>query len=186
MRHGQVTELVGPTPFEVETLGISSLPEKDRAEILAFQKEVGALQRAIMGAYQVARDTADQLQYMKQAADTVPGVDPKLALQVRKLETRLQDILEKFSGDPTKPRRSEPAPPGILDRLRAATYGNWSTTYGPTNTHRRSYEIAEEEFSAVIGDLRKLVEKDVVAVGRKLEAAGAPWTPGRRIPDWQK
>jgi len=34
--------------------------------------------------------------------------------------------------------------------------------------------------------LRKLVEGDLVALEEKLEAAGAPWTPGRAIPRWQR
>ncbi len=47
---GKVTELVAPTPFEVETLGTSSLPEPDRQAVLAFQQKTGDLQRAVMGA----------------------------------------------------------------------------------------------------------------------------------------
>ena len=139
-----------------------------------------------MGAYQVAQDTAEQLKYIKRAIETTPSVDPNLATEARELELRLQDILERFTGDPTKPRRNEPGMPGILDRVRTVVFGHWSTSYGPTATHRRSYQIAADEFEAVLGDLKKLVEQDVAELGRKLEAAGAPWTPGRGIPNWRK
>ena len=184
--NGQLAELIPPTPFELEPLGMASLPEQNRQEILAFQKQTGELQRAVYGAYRVTQETATHMKYIKQAIDTTPGLDPNLAIEVRNVETRLQDILERFDGDPTKTRRNEPAMPGLLSRLQAVVYGHWSTTYGPTSSHRRSYEIAAEEYQAVLGDLKKLVEQDVVDLGRKLEAAGAPWTPGRGIPEWRR
>jgi hypothetical protein len=76
--------------------------------------------------------------------------------------------------------------PGILSRVQTVVYGHWSTTSGPTQSHRRSYDIAAQQYSAVLGDLQKLVEQDVPELGRKLEAAGAPWTPGRGIPQWRR
>jgi hypothetical protein len=182
----EVNELVGPTPFEIEPLGFSTMSDKDRQESVAFQQQTGDLQRAVMGAYRVARDTQEQLKYIKKAVEMVPGIDPQLAADARQLELRLTDILERFTGDPTKPRRNEPAPPGLLDRLQTVVYGHWSTTQAPTSTHRQCYEIAADEFAQLLGDLRKLVEKDIVALNRKLDAAQAPWTPGRGIPSWKK
>jgi len=38
----------------------------------------------------------------------------------------------------------------------------------------------------MLDDLRTLVESDLVALEEKLEAVGAPWTPGRAIPRWQR
>ena len=183
---GKVTELVGPTSFDVEPLGMSSLGEHDRRESLAFQKQTGELQRAVMGAYRVAQETATQIQYMKKVIEVTPNVDPTLGIEARNLELRLKDMLERFTGDPTKPRRNEPAAPGILNRLQTIVHGHWSTTQGPTSTQRRSYEIAADEFSELLGNLRKLVEKDVVALKRRLDAAGTPWTPGRGIPKWKR
>ncbi len=174
---GNVTQIAGPTEFEVEPLGAATIPEQDRAEVLAFQKKTGALQRAVMGAFQVAQESANQLKYMKNVIATTPGIDPKLAAKARELELRLQDVLERFSGDPTRPRRSEPATPGILSRVQTVVRGHWSTTHGPTNTHRKSYEIAADEFAKILGDLRKLVDKEMVALGNKLEAAGRPGHP---------
>ena len=140
---------------------MASLPEPDRQATLAFQKQTGELQRTVYGAYRVAQETAEQLKYIRRALDTVPGVDPNLAVEARALELRLQDMLERFEGDPTKPRRNEPGMPGILSRVQTVVSGHWTTTYGPTNSHRRSYEIAAEEYGALQDELRKLVEQDV-------------------------
>jgi hypothetical protein len=183
---GQLQQLAGPASFEVKPLGVEYLSQSQLQRNQAFQQKTAELQRAVMGAYRVAQDTAEQLEYLKRAAELTPGVDPQLRKQVRQTELRLQDMIEKFQGDPTRPRRNEPAMPGILSRVRTVVYGTWSTTQAATGTHQRSYEIAADEFSEVLAPLRKLVERDVPALGRKLEAAGAPWTPGRRIPDWKK
>ena len=77
---GKVTELVEPTDFQLEPLGFSTMSEKDRQASLAFQLKTGELQRAVMGAYRVAQETQEQLQYIQKAGETVPGIDPQLAL----------------------------------------------------------------------------------------------------------
>ncbi len=183
---GKLTELIAPTSFDVETLGLAALSEKDRKANLEFQKKTGELQRAVMGAYRVAQETDKQLKYIRKALEVAPRIDPKLAVEARELQLRLQDILERFSGDPTKPRRNEPATPGILSRVQTVVHGHWSTTQAPTATHRKSYDIAADEFTRLLRDLHKLVDKDVNALSRKLESAKAPWTPGRGIPAWKR
>ena len=49
---------------------------------------------------------------------------------------------------------------------------------------RDAYQIAGQEFTSVIANLRVLIRKDLVDIEKKLESAGAPWTPGR-ILGWQ-
>jgi photosystem II stability/assembly factor-like uncharacterized protein len=183
---GEVTELVPPTPFEVVPLGTPSLPRGDREAILAFQREMGELQRAIMGTSRAADDAAERLDHIKRAIEVYPGVDPALREEARELELRLTDLREALSGDPTKRRRSEPEMPGIMGRVQTAMFGTLSTTSPPTETHRMSYRIAADEFSEVYDDLRQLIEVDLVALEDRLEAAGVPWTPGRKLPRWTR
>jgi len=75
--------------------------------------------------------------------------------------------------------------PSVLSRIYdvVGARNNWSTTYGPTDTHRQSYEIAARDFEEVRPALRALIDTDLSQLEADLEAAGAPWTPGRRIPD---
>ena len=46
------------------------------------------------------------------------------------------------------------------------------------------YQIACDELAVQIPKLRKLVETDIKALEKQLDAAGAPPTPGR-LPDWK-
>ena len=183
---GEETELVPPTPFEVEPLGLPTLPPADREALLAFQQQTGRLQRAVMGASAAAGEAANRLKYIKRTIETTPGLGAGLRDEARTLELRLMDLRERFSGDRTLPRRSEPAPPGIMSRIQQVIFGHWSSTSAPTATHRKNYEVAEAEFSQMLDDLRTLVEQDLVALEQRLEAAGAPWTPGRGVPRWQR
>ena len=61
---------------------------------------------------------------------------------------------------------------------------DWYVTSAPTQSQRESYEHAGAEFTEVLAQLRKLILEDLVSLEEKLEAAGAPWTPGR-IPTWK-
>ena len=183
---GVTTELVPPVSFEVEALGTSTLPAADRARILAFQKKTGALQRAAMGANGVVREVQNRIKYIKRAVELTPDADMSLREEARKLELGIQDLSERLNGDPTKSRRSEPAMPGLLARIQQIVRGHWSSTSAPTATHRKNYEIAAAEFGEIVGALRALVERELPALEARLDAVGAPWTPGRKIPDWKQ
>ena len=65
------------------------------------------------------------------------------------------------------------------------TDGHWATS-ALTNSHRKNYEIAAAEFEEALKALRPLLEHDLPALHETLEAAGAPWSPGRRLPKWKK
>ncbi len=183
---GVVTPLVPPTPFELTPLGMPTLPPGDRAAILAFQRHVGELQRAVMGANAATGDAAERIDAIKQMIEVWPDADLALREEARALEIRLRDLQERLSGDPTRPRRSEPEMPGIMSRVRTIISGHWSTTASPTATHRRSYDIAAAALGEIYDDIRQLIEGDLPALEAKLEAAGAPWTTGRRLPEWRR
>ena len=177
--------MAGPVEFEVVPMGFQAMSESDRNAAFKFQQETANLQRAVLAAVEVANQADQQVDLIKRAIEISPQLPLEMRKEARDLELRLLDIRERFSGDPTKPRRSEPAMPGILSRIQTVVRGHWANTIGPTSTHRRNYEIAAEEFREVLVDLRKLVETDLVALSKKLDEAGAPWTPGRRIPDFE-
>ena len=54
----------------------------------------------------------------------------------------------------------------------------------PTQTQRDHYAAAAAEFEQVLARLRALVEGDLTRLEKSMEAAGAPWTPGR-LPEWK-
>jgi hypothetical protein len=79
---------------------------------------------------------------------------------------------------------NEADPPAIAERVNQVVGGHWSSSSAPTATHLENYRLASQAFAPVLADLRKLIEVDLKSLEDKLEAAGAPWTPGR-LPTWQ-
>jgi photosystem II stability/assembly factor-like uncharacterized protein len=180
--NGALTPLGGPQTFVVESIRLAVLPEKDRAALLAFQKKAGELQRAMMGASAAAEDAIKNLQFVKKALLETPGADPKLGETARAIEARLQDQLVILLGDRTRRRRDEPASPSLMNRVSAQLNAT-----GPiTETAKRGYEIAAEEFEKLLEKMRTTIEVDLKKLQAELEAAGAPWTPGRGVPVWKK
>ncbi len=179
---GTLARLAGPRTFEVEALGLATIPEKDRGALLAFQKKAGELQRAMMGAGAAAGESLRGLKVMKKALADTPRADPKLLERIVALEGRLQDALTKLYGDSTAGRRSEATSPGLMDRVGAEL----RSTSPATVTVKRDYEIAAEAFGPLLEELRAAIEVDLRKLGEELEAAGAPWTPGRGVPVWKK
>jgi photosystem II stability/assembly factor-like uncharacterized protein len=180
------TELVGPTPFVVEPLNFATLPPSDRTAILTFAKQTGELQRAALGCLEALNDGLSQVTNIKRIIERTPSLSLKLRHDARALELKLIDVRERFTGDPTKSRRFEPAPEGLIARIETIIAGHWTTTSGPTASHRQNYEIAAGEFEAALTALRPLLEHDLPALHETLEAAGAPWAPGRKLPKWKK
>ena len=59
--------------------------------------------------------------------------------------------------------------------------GHWDTRQAATGTQRRAIETASTEFALVARAVAQLIDGDLAQIEADLEAAGAPWTPGRRI-----
>jgi hypothetical protein len=69
-----------------------------------------------------------------------------------------------------------------MDRVSAQL----GSTAPITETVKRDYEIAADGFAKLIEEMRATIDVDLRKLGEELEAAGAPWTPGRGVPIWKK
>lgn len=182
MVEGEISEVIPKTEFEIEPITFGDTSEINRQAIVDFSKTVLKLANAVTAATTKATEASEQLEAIEGLTSSAAEVDPTLWKEIRALQLRLLDVQEKFSGDPTRTRRNEDAMPGLTSRLSNAMFGAMGSSTGPTGTHRRQYEIASEEFEAVMGELTKILDVDLPALHKKLDDLGAPWTPGRRIP----
>ncbi len=179
---GVLTPIAPPERFVVESLGMATLPAKDKAALLAYQNKAGQLQRAMMGTAAAAGEALKSLSFMRKALVDTPKADVRLLGQVRAIETGIQAAMRELVGDQTVGRRSEARLPSLMDRVSTQ-----AGSTGPiTKTVLRDYDIAADGFGAVLERLRGLIERDLGALGAAMEAAGAPWTPGRGVPLWKK
>jgi hypothetical protein len=105
-----------------------------------------------------------------------------LYTEANSLAQRAQALRIRLAGNVAREYMGDTGPVPIALRVGAANSGSRSTAYGPTPTHRRSLEIATEEFQEVGRALDRLIDTEFRELRNKLDAAGVPWTPGRGVP----
>ncbi|MFG0316011.1 MAG: glycosyl hydrolase, partial [Planctomycetota bacterium JB042] len=177
----ETTPLGDPVAFEVEAIGDPALPRQDPVAVLAFQRAVGELARAARAASEVLDEAKVQVDEIEALVKRGRTADLDLLDEARRIELALLDAEEALSGDRTKTSRGEPGSPSVRSRLRNAQ-SSLRTTHGPTATQREQFRIAFEEYRAAVGALRRAAEVDLEQLKDALDAAGAPWTRGRKIP----
>jgi len=180
---GVETSLGEAQTFNVVPLYLSIMNESDRKAVLAFQRKASRLQKAIMGASGANDAALERIRYIRRALDETENADAALMAKVNAVDATLRDIDENLNGDVAIDALVEPVPPALVDRITVAVNG-LTTTAPPTKTHEEALALAERDFVPLLARLRQAVEVDLAAIERQLNAAGAPWTPGR-IPEWR-
>ena len=181
---GEFTELAAAQTFETVPIGTVSLAAEDRNALLAFQRKTAKLQRAVLGANKALGEAQSRIDHLRKAAMDTPSGNPEWPARLEAFENRLEDLKVELQGDSTVASRSEPTQPSILGRVGRVVSMQWTSSSAPTATQLRAYEIVAEAFGPVLEGLRALVTGDLTALEAEMEAAGAPWTPGR-IPVWE-
>jgi hypothetical protein len=184
MVRGEIESLGEPKSFECQALGWQTMNADQQRENLTFQQETAKVQRVLMASQQALQDGMERVGYLKAAIERSHRLDVGLRKEARDLELQLRDLKEQLEGDPTRASRQEPAMPGLVNRLDQVVGGHWSTTTLPTQTNRQQLALVVDQFGKLHPMLKKLLSEDLPALEQKLEDAGAPWTPGRRLPDW--
>jgi hypothetical protein len=177
---GEARSLGGPQEFEVKP--VPTAPGgTDFQAVAAFQWETGELMRRVAGAGEEIGRIQDDLRHMRAALAETPRADPALYGRIDELGRKLDGLQTLLWGDRVRGGLNEPGVPSISDRVGQVVGGHWDTRQPPTATQRRNIEIAQEEFAELSRELAALVQGEMVRLEEALEAAGAPWTPGRRI-----
>lgn len=179
---GQATPLAEKQSFRVIPMVKGTLEGTPPAETTRFLQEVAELMRQVGGAGAAMGEAERRLGSMRKAIMRSTVADLSLDRDARILEQRLADLREELNGDSVKRRMSEPTPPSIMGRIRVIMMGTANSTYGPTETYRRNFTIATQEYQAAWDRLHTLIDVDIPALEKKLAAAGVPWTPGQEVP----
>lgn len=181
---GVLTPLAGAQEFTVIVEGQSAMTPADRAALVEFQQKVGRLQRAVSGALETANQLKTRLGLIKRAIQETPAADNRLMDDAMALDRRTNEILRALRGDNAFGLRNENLPPSITARVFGIVGEQRMSTSRPTQTQAAQYQAAAQEFEQALASLKTLMEADLVRLEKAMEAAGAPWTPGR-IPEWR-
>jgi DNA repair ATPase RecN len=157
----------------------------DRTAQEEFLKKVARLYRALYGATHTAEDVQDRLKQIREALRQIPGAEKQLGAVADSIQQQDREIVRALRGDREIAKRSEPVPSSINDRIESIMEGERFSLAKPTQSHIDQYNIAAAEFGDVLSRLRTLVDVDLSKLEKDMEAAGAPWTPGR-VPEWSE
>ena len=182
---GKARELGAPVDFTARVLSNSSLPASDRGALLAFQKRVASLQRAVLGASALVTGAQGRVELIRKSLHDLQSPAAPFLPTVDSLEAGLRDAARILQGDRTLSSRSEAAPASVVDIVNGIVDDEWQSSGAPTQTQIDAYNAAGDEFAPVLARLRVLVDVTLKNLEGSLERLGAPWTPGR-VPEWTK
>jgi hypothetical protein len=183
--HGEETELTAPVLFTAKVIGNATLPAKDRAELVAFQKQVRDLIRVVNASSSVIRDVADKTRHFRMALKSVTADTTDILADIKALEAKINEIQRQMFGDTLLRRLDKGAEPGLTSRINSIVYDQWRSLSAPTQSQRDAFQIVADEFPPVLEAIRTIVDQDVKKIEKKLEDIGAPYTPGR-LPVWKR
>jgi photosystem II stability/assembly factor-like uncharacterized protein len=179
---GTLEDLGEGQEFTLKPLFTGGLVAEDRAAVLQFQERTADLYRAVMGADKAAEEIETRIDHLLQAAQDTPSAGEAMAVGVRQLRAKMQDLRVALNGDSAVSSRSEPAPMALTTRIGIIAGGTWGSQAAVTGNHRDSLQVAAEQLPPILAELREIAA-DLAALEAQMEAEGAPWTPSR-IPDW--
>jgi len=181
---GVVTPIGPPQTFQVVVEGQETMSTSDHAALVEFQQKALRLQRAATGATQAATALKPRLAAIKRAINETPSLPQRLQDDAATLDKRTNEILRALNGDSAARQRNMNTLPSINDRVGYVVGAQRMSIARPTQTQIAQYNAAALDFENTLNQLRQLIEVDLAKLEKQLEAAGAPWTPGR-IPEWK-
>ena len=181
--NGVETDIAGPQSFTVKELDRSPEMTGDRAELLAFQKKTADLVRVASGTSSALGEMRGRMAHLKVAVEALPVPNDAERAELQRLETMLDNAQQSLFGDGTIASRNEATPFSVMNRLFAIRYSSWANQSPTTGSERNALAIAEREFAETLAVLRQ-AEAGIAALEDRLQAQGAPYTPGSGVPDW--
>jgi photosystem II stability/assembly factor-like uncharacterized protein len=179
---GETKNLAEPVSFEVDRMRKGALEGAPPADVAAFWRRIAQVGRATSAAAAALDKAFERTRTLRAALERSHAAPNSLDAELHAIEQELYAIDESLNGNRSRSEVGEPNPPTVQTWLQVAARGTRLSTYGPTPTHRRSLEIAEQELASLRERLNRVLEERLPAFERELEKAGAPWTPGQPVP----
>ena len=170
---GVLTKIAEPVTLSVERIKKGTLknPESNNHEayhkkLIELTKEISVYDNRFENSSQKVKSFASMTKYVVKGRQQAES-------DVNSLRDETNQIYAKLYGSKSKKEIGEKEPQSIFNRLSNARGGWYSSSYGPTQLHMQSFEIAKEMFNRVKPEMDAYFEK-VEKVGKILEEAGAP------------
>lgn len=174
---GKVTELGSPQTFEVVPLRESALEGASLEETTAFWKQYQSAVRTSSAVNKTLSNALLKVKAMETALLQSHAPVGDLDQKIHQVRMDLLNLDVALNGNRSKAEPGEKTNPTISGRLFSVNLGIYKSTYGPTETHKKSMAIIEKQLATMQGDLVKFKSK-LAELSKALTASGAPWIEG--------
>lgn len=175
-----VRSLSAAQEFEVKAVP-NLAPGTDPSAVAAFQQRTADAARRGASVASELMGLREQLKHMRATLAQTPRASPALYAQLDAVSGTVAELGIRLEGDPARQKLSESDIRSISDRIGMVRYGHWDTRQPPTGTQQSDLADAEAGLTRLESDLKALILGDVARLEAAFTAAGAPWTPGRRM-----
>lgn len=151
----------------------------DYGAVAAYHGQVAELRREISIAAAELSQASERLRYMRAALERTPEADPALYDTLDDLDARIEAFRLRLTRDPVRGGLNQSTSPTLSDRAGAAAA--WGSTRPPTATQQENFRLATTGFETLQGQVADFLAGPLRQTEVALAAAGAPWTPGRRV-----
>ena len=171
--NGVVTEIAGPVELEVEKIRSGTLTNPMKDDHDQYFKSLADFS-SVVNTYQHKFEKANTRvsTYQRMLMQITTNI-PEASKSLYELTETMNMLERKVGGSEAKAEVGEKDFLTISDRLWAARGGWYPNSYGPTQQHMKSFDIAKEMFNRVKPEMDAYFER-VKEVGKILEEAGAP------------
>ncbi len=180
MEHNGALKAQGaPQSFTVKPVPTTT-SDIDYKAVAAFQKKTSDLMRQISSAGRKTGEMNERLRFIEAALKATPKVTSQHFAKLKALKNKLKALQTQLWGDPIRQGLDESTLPSISGRVGQVAYGHWETRQMPTKTFQKNIEIATVDFTQFKNEFQAYLE-DFEKYEAALEAAGAPYTKGRKF-----
>jgi len=179
--NGVVTDLSSPVSFNVKQMRKGALKGSTAEETVTFWLELEDLFAKVGALSLTLNDSKLKIDAMAKALNQAKVVSATLTSAIYDLKQQVIEIEVLLYGQKSKRAVSEPIAPTIYDRLSVAQIGTSNSTYGPTETHKMSYEIALNDYLILKNKMEQLVDVKIPQFENELISVGAPWIKGQSL-----
>jgi hypothetical protein len=177
---GEIKELSAPVPFVCKPLGLATFTATDLKAKYAWIGEASDFSRKMYGTMSYTSELVDKINAVMQAIHQTPAASADLMKEAERINAELDNLIFIFNGPEAKASEEELPPmdmplSGRLNEMASASYG---TSGDITTIAKEQLDILKTEFPPVLERVKKAGE-DLQNLYKQLDAAKAPWTPGR-------
>lgn len=179
VHNGVVTKLTEPVTFIAKPLDNVTLPAEDKESLAQFQQKMNDIMGAVQATSKTLKNMQEKVKLIRKTIKISEGTTNEMLEQTYNIQDKLNEFDKILNGDKSISNRAGNQTPSISDRVGYIVFTMWYTTSAPTETNKKSYQIAGKQLEDLLVQMKTLNNSEIKALELKLDEINAPWTPGR-------